>query len=142
MTPKPATSLEANILSMAPIAARFSYLPVSTPSLTSSTPHGLQPATANLLSTGTSQGLVPASPAALAKPSALLDQTGSFSFAHINVGRAMSAANAEQQRAAQSASGTTLEVSHQKHAFVRMVTHLLIKMLNSRELRSQPRAQR
>ena len=112
ITPKPATSLEANILSMASTAPRFSYLPVSTPSLTTSDLHNLQPATANLLSPSLHLGLAPGGPAALAKPSALLDQTGDYSFANINVGRSLSAANAEQQRAAQSASGTTLEVSH------------------------------
>ena len=111
---------------MAPTAPRFSYLPVSTPSLTSSNLHSLQPATANLLSPGAALGLGPTSPAALAKPSALLDQTGSFSFANINVGRAMSAANAEQQKAAQSASGTTLEVGHQVHADLPALITLLI----------------
>jgi len=56
-------------------------------------------------------GLVPTGPATLARPSDMLDQTGDYSFANINVGRAVSAVSAEQQRAVESASGTTLEVS-------------------------------
>ena len=56
-------------------------------------------------------GLVPTGPAGLARPSDMLEQTGDYSFANINVGRAVSAVTAEQQLAVESASGTTLEVS-------------------------------
>ncbi len=38
-------------------------------------------------------------------------QTGNYSFARINAGRAVSAVSAEQQRAVKSACGTTLAVS-------------------------------
>ena len=57
-------------------------------------------------------GLVPIS---LTRPSDLLEQTGDYSFANINVGRAVSAVTAGQQRAVESASGTTLEVSFCSH---------------------------
>ncbi len=109
VTPKPATSFDANILSVAPTAPRFSYLPISTPSLTSSALRNHPASTASPMAAG--MGLVPTGPAALARPSDMLDQTGDYSFANINVGRAVSAVSAEQQRAVESASGTTLEVS-------------------------------
>ena len=113
--PKPATSFDANILSLAPTAPRFSYLPISTPSLhlqamrhmpASSTLPASSIAGTGLLHTGV--GLVPTGPA---RPSDMLEQTGDYSFANISVGRAVSAVTAEQQRAVESASGTTLEVS-------------------------------
>ncbi|KAL0023565.1 hypothetical protein WJX77_002562 [Trebouxia sp. C0004] len=107
VTPKPATSFDANILSVAPTAPRFSYLPISTPSLTSSALRNHPATTASPMAAG--MGLVSTSPAALARPSDMLDQTGDYSFANINVGRAVSAVSAEQQRAVESASGTTLE---------------------------------
>ncbi len=109
VTPKPAISFDANILSVAPTAPRFSYLPISTPSLTSSALRNHPASTASPMAAG--MGLVPTGPAALARPSDMLDQTGDYSFANINVGRAVSAVSAEQQRAVESASGTTLEVS-------------------------------
>lgn len=109
MTPKPATSFDANILSVAPTAARFSYLPISTPALTSAALRNLPTSTANPVSSG--MGLVPTCLAGLARPSDMLDQIGDYSFANINVGRAVSTVSAEQQRAVDSASGTTLEVS-------------------------------
>ncbi len=109
VTPKPATSFDANILSVAPTAPRFSYLPISTPSLTSSALRNHPASTASPMAAG--MGLVFTGPAALARPSDMLDQTGDYSFANINVGRAVSAVSAEQQRAVESASGTTLEVS-------------------------------
>ena len=61
-------------------------------------------------------GLVPTGPTGITQPSDMLDQTGDYSFANINVGRAVSAVTAEQQRAVESASGTTLEVSSLRHA--------------------------
>lgn len=109
VTPKPATSFDANILSVAPTAPRFSYLPISTPSLTSSALRNHPASTASPMTAG--MGLVSTGPAALTRPSDMLDQTGDYSFANINVGRAVSAVSAEQQRAVESASGTTLEVS-------------------------------
>jgi len=109
VTPKPATALDANILSVAPTAPRFSYLPISTPSLNTAALRNHPPTTSNPISAG--MGLVPAGPAGLARPSDMLDQTGDYSFANINVGRAVSAVSAEQQRAVKSVSGTTLEVS-------------------------------
>ncbi|KAL0025084.1 hypothetical protein WJX79_007064 [Trebouxia sp. C0005] len=112
VTPKPATSFDANILSVAPTAPRFSYLPISTPSLTSSALRNHPASTASPMAAG--MGLVPTGPAALARPSDMLDQTGDYSFANINVGRAMSAVSAEQQRAVESASGTTLETLQSK----------------------------
>ena len=109
VTPKPATSFDANILSVAPTAPRFSYLPISTPSLTPAALRTHASTTASPMASA--MGLVPTGPAGMTQPSDMLDQTGDYSFANINVGRAVSAVTAEQQRAVESASGTTLEVS-------------------------------
>ena len=111
VTPKPATSFDANILSVAPTAPRFSYLPISTPSLHHQPMRHMTTNSALPASSGAGIGLVPTSPAGLARPSHMLEQNGDYSFANINVGRAVSAVTAEQQRAVESASGTTLEVS-------------------------------
>lgn len=114
--PKPATAFDANILSLAPTAPRFSYLPISTPSLhlqamrhlpASSALPGSSMAGIGLLPTGPGVGLVPTGPT---RPSDMLEQTGDYSFANISVGRAVSAVT-EQQRAVDSAGGTALEVS-------------------------------
>lgn len=111
VTPKPATSFDANILSVAPTAPRFSYLPISTPTLHNQPLRQMPPGSALPASSGAGLGLLSTGPAGLARPSDMLEQTGDYSFANINVGRAVSAATAEQQRAVESASGTTLEVS-------------------------------
>ena len=111
VTPKPATSFDANILSVASTAPRFSYLPISTPSLYHQPMRHMTANSALPASSGAAVGLVPSGPAGLARPSYMLEQTGDYSFANINVGRAVSAVAAEQQRAVESASGTTLEVS-------------------------------
>ena len=111
VTPKPATSFDANILRVAPTAPRFSYLPISTPSLHHQSMRHMTPNSALPAAIGAGVGLVPTGPSGLARPSDLLDQTGDYSFANINVGRAVSAVTAEQQRAVESASGTTLEVT-------------------------------
>lgn len=111
VTPKPATSFDANILSVAPTAPRFSYLPISTPSLQNQPMRHVTAKSALPASNGAGIGLVPTGPAGLARPSDMLEQTGDYSFANINVGRAVSAVTAEQQRAVESASGITLEVS-------------------------------
>ena len=112
VTPKPATSLDANILSVAPTAPRFSYLPISTPSLHNQPMRHTTAKSALPAANGAGIGLVPTGPAGLARPSDMLEQTGDYSFANINVGRAVSAVTAEQQRAVESASGTTLEASN------------------------------
>lgn len=111
ITPKPATSFDANILSVAPTAARFSYLPISTPSLHSQPLRHMPSGSALPAASGAGLGLISTGPTGLARPSDMLEQAGDYSFANINVGRAVSAATAEQQRAVESASGTTLEVS-------------------------------
>lgn len=115
--PKPATALDANILSLAPTAPRFSYLPISTPSLHLQTMRHMPARSALPASSIAGTGLLHPAPAVglptgPARPSDMLEQTGDYSFANISVGRTVSAVTAEQQRAVESASGTTLEVSH------------------------------
>lgn len=111
MTPKPATSFTANILSIAATAPRFSYLPISNPALSSSAlRRGINSTQQTAgLSTGLGAGgLAPATTSG--RPFDVLDQTGNYSFANISVGRVVSAASAEQ-RAAQSAESTPFQVS-------------------------------
>ncbi|KAL3140348.1 hypothetical protein ABBQ38_004612 [Trebouxia sp. C0009 RCD-2024] len=112
--PKPATALDANILSLAPTAPRFSYLPISTPSLHLQTMRHMPARSALPASSIAGTGLLHPAPAVglptgPARPSDMLEQTGDYSFANISVGRTVSAVTAEQQRAVESASGTTLE---------------------------------
>ena len=111
VTPKPATSFTANILSIAATAPRFSYLPVSNPALSSSAlRRGINSTqqTAGMSSGLGAGGLATASTSG--RSFDVLDQTGNYSFANISVGRVISAASAEQ-RAAQSAESTPFQVS-------------------------------